>query len=108
LFPDDSKGLKQWIARCLDRLEHGQIEALVKILRNARPGTDEFAKNIANEAEYFQRNAERMRYPAFRAQGLFVGSGVVEAGCKVVIGARLKCSGMFAAPTPSSLCVAAE
>jgi hypothetical protein len=95
LFPDDSKGLKQWIARCLDRLEHGQIEALVKILRDAPPGTGELAKTIATEAEYFERNAERMRYPAFRAQGLFVGSCVVEAGCKVVIGARLKCSGMF-------------
>jgi len=95
LFPDDSKGLKQWIARCLDRLEHGKIEALVKILRDSPPGTDELTKSIANEAEYFERNAERMRYPAFRAQGLFVGSGVVEAACKVVIGARLKCSGMF-------------
>jgi hypothetical protein len=95
LFPHDSKGLKRWIARCLDRLEQGKIEALVKILRDSQPGTDELAKVIANEAEYFERNAERMRYPAFRTQGLFVGSGVIEAGCKVVIGARLKCSGMF-------------
>jgi hypothetical protein len=30
-----------------------------------------------------------MRYPNFRAQGLFVGSGVIEAGCKTVIGVRL-------------------
>lgn len=36
-----------------------------------------------------------MRYPKFRAQGLFVGSGVIEAGCKTVIGVRLKGSGMF-------------
>jgi len=36
-----------------------------------------------------------MRYPAFRDQDLFVGSGVVEAGCKSVIGARLKRAGMF-------------
>ena len=36
-----------------------------------------------------------MRYPEFRRQGLFVGSGVIEAGCKTVIGARLKQSGMF-------------
>jgi hypothetical protein len=50
---------------------------------------------LGNEADYFARNAERMRYPAFRAQGLFVGSGVVEAGCKTVIGSRLKRSGMF-------------
>lgn len=95
LFPNDNKGLKRWIARCLDRLDRGKIEVLVKILRDSQPGTDELDKTIANEAEYFERNAERMRYPAFRAHGLFVGSGVVEAGCKIVIGARLKCSGMF-------------
>jgi hypothetical protein len=50
---------------------------------------------LSNAAHYFQRNAERMRYPAFRRQGLFVGSGVVEAGCKTLIAARLKRSGMF-------------
>jgi len=67
----------------------------VKILRESQPATEELAKTVNNESEYFERNAERMRYPAFRAQALFVGSGVVEAGCKMVIGARLKCSGMF-------------
>jgi hypothetical protein len=36
-----------------------------------------------------------MRYPQFRRQHLFVGSGVIEAGCKTVIGSRLKQSGMF-------------
>jgi len=36
-----------------------------------------------------------MRYPEFRRQGLFVGTGVIEAGCKTVIGGRLKRSGMF-------------
>ena len=36
-----------------------------------------------------------MRYPKFRGQGLFIGSGVIEAGCKVLIGARLKQSGMI-------------
>jgi hypothetical protein len=36
-----------------------------------------------------------MRYPKFRSQHLFVGSGVIEAGCKTVIGSRLKQSGMF-------------
>jgi hypothetical protein len=49
----------------------------------------------ATEANYFESNAERMRYPRFRRQGLFVGTGVVEAGCKTVIGTRLKRSGMF-------------
>ena len=47
------------------------------------------------EADYFERNAGRMRYPQFRKQGLFVSSGVIEAGCKTVMGSRLKRSGMF-------------
>src|ERR1017187_2805045 len=46
-----------------------------------------------------------MRYPEFRHQELFVGSGVIEAACKTVIGRRLNnlaCSGPFEEPTPSS------
>jgi hypothetical protein len=41
------------------------------------------ADDIATEANYFERNAARMGYPTpkFRQQGLFVGSGVIEAGC---------------------------
>ena len=95
LFPLDIKARKRWLARCLDRLEHGKIESLVRILHNHQTHNEELAKILVNEAEYFARNAERMRYPTFRAQGLFVGSGVVEAGCKTIIGSRLKCSGMF-------------
>ena len=43
---------------------------------------------------YFLNNAHRMCYADFRAQGLFVGSGVVEAGCKTVIAERMKQSAM--------------
>ncbi|HEY1241395.1 MAG TPA: ISKra4 family transposase [Bryobacteraceae bacterium] len=75
LFPGDDKARKRWLARCLDHLEKGKIEALVKILGALQPGSEELAKSVRNEAEYFERNAERMRYPIFRAQGLFVGSG---------------------------------
>ena len=95
LFLNDERGRKRWMARALDRLNRGKIESLVKILRELHPAQTEVRKTVANEAEYFARNAERMRYPTFRAQGLFVGSGVVEAGCKTVIASRLKRSGMF-------------
>lgn len=95
LFLTDERARKRWIAACLKQLEAGNIEALVKSLGELWPQNPELAKLVSNEAEYFERNAERMRYPAFREQGLFVGSGVVEAGCKEVIGSRLKRSGMF-------------
>jgi hypothetical protein len=57
-----------------------------------------FAEEIklwASPLPYFEGNAAAMRYAEFRKQGLFVGSGVVEAGCRTVIGQRLKHSGMF-------------
>ena len=95
LFPTDERGRNRWTMQLLDQLNKGNIEALVKALRAFPAPNEELAHILANEAEYFQRNAERMRYPKFRAEGLFVGSGVVEAGCKTVIGSRLKRSGMF-------------
>ena len=95
LFPSDERRRKRWAARLLHKLEQGKIKALVKVLRRFSTPNQESAHLLANEADYFERNAERMRYPEFRRQGLFVGSGVVEAGCKKVIGARLKRSGMF-------------
>ena len=59
------------------------------------PLIPKWSEKIRTEADYFERNADRMRYPKFRRQHLFVGSGVIEAGCKTVIGSRLKQSGMF-------------
>ena len=95
LFLNDESGRKRWTTRLLHKLDRGKIAALVKTLRAVPPASEELAHLLSREADYFERNAERMTYPLFREQGLFVGSGVVEAGCKTVIGARLKRSGMF-------------
>ena len=50
---------------------------------------------MEKELGYFVNNVARMQYGTFRAKGFFIGSGVIEAGCKTVIGARCKQSGMF-------------
>jgi hypothetical protein len=57
--------------------------------------TPEQITTIEREITYFTTNAARTEYGAFRAAGYFIGSGVVEAGCKTVVGQRLKQSGMF-------------
>ena len=96
LYPNDAVNQKAWIKVHQKRLlDKGRIEKLVLSLRSTESTNQEVLEKIRTEAEYFERNADRMRYPQFRRQHLFVGSGVIEAGCKSVIGSRLKKSGMF-------------
>src|SRR2546429_5494564 len=63
-------------------------------MKRLRHRQEHVQKEVRKAMDYFQTNKERMRYAQFRSQGLFVGSGVVEAGCKTIIGQRLKQSGM--------------
>jgi len=96
LHPNDPVNQKAWMKVHQKRLlDKGKIEKLVLSLRSTESTNAEVLEKLRTEADYFERNAERMRYPKFRRQHLFVGSGVIEAGCKTVIGSRLKQSGMF-------------
>jgi hypothetical protein len=95
LFPSDEVARRRWIKRFQKKLDNGKIRRLIADLRSISTSNDELRKAIETEADYYKKNAHRMRYPEFRHQGLFVGSGVVEAGCKTVIGSRFKMSGMF-------------
>jgi hypothetical protein len=96
LHPNDAVQQKAWMKKHQKRLlDKGKIEKLVLTLRSIDSTNPEVIEKLRIETNYFERNAERMRYPKFRRQHLFVGSGVIEAGCKTVIGSRLKQSGMF-------------
>lgn len=96
LYANDTKRRNAWIGLHQKRwLDKGKIAKLVASLQSIQTQDAELAKKIRNEAEYFANNAARMNYPQFRKRHLFVGSGVIEAGCKTVIGQRLKQSGMF-------------
>jgi hypothetical protein len=93
LLPDPD----QWLAQRRAELDAGDIKAITTAVRH--PGlagvlTGPKARQVDTAMAYFETNAHRMRYRYFRDLGFFVGSGVVEAGCKAVIGARLKQSGM--------------
>jgi hypothetical protein len=96
LHPNDQVAQKAWMkVHQQHLLDKGKIERLVLAFRSTVSANPEVTEKIRIEAEYFERNAARMRYPKFRRQHFFVGSGVIEAGCKTVIGSRLKQSGMF-------------
>jgi len=95
LYPNDAVKQKAWMKKYQRLLDKGKIEKLVLTLRAINSTNSEVIEKLRIETNYLERNAERMRYPKFRRQHLFVGSGVIEAGCKTVIGSRLKQSGMF-------------
>jgi len=104
LHPNDVKAKRRWVMAHQHFLDDGKIEKLVAKLRSLSPDNPELAAAVRIEANYFERNTERMRYPKFRKQDLFVGSGVIEAGCKTgwaPASSARACSGPFEELTPS-------
>jgi hypothetical protein len=88
--PDYKQQLRSWAKRLLK----DKVEVLIKQTRQACAGKPQAAA-VEKALHYFVSNVSRMQYGTFRAADYFIGSGVVEAGCKSVIGARCKQSGMF-------------
>lgn len=88
--PDFKKRLGHWARRLL----HDKVEQLIAQARQECAGKPQ-AQAVEKELAYFIKNAQRMQYGTFRRKGFFIGSGVIEAGCKTVIGSRCKQSGMF-------------
>jgi hypothetical protein len=88
--PDYKKRHRLWAKRLL---KNG-VEKLIADSRKecVRPSQ---AQAVEDALGYFVNNVVRMQYGTFRKQGFFIGSGVIEAGCKTVIGSRCKKSGMF-------------
>ena len=86
-----------WATHACDLLSEGNIEELVAEIAALpvvapEPGATRSVPEI--EMSYFLSHAARMRYPAFRAQGMQIGSGIAEAACKTVVSTRAKRSGM--------------
>jgi len=81
---------QSWAKKRHDQLDAGKISAILKAIEPHKEQYEQARQCIG----YLRDNRERMRYPEFHAQGLCTSSGVVEAGCKVAIGTRLKRAGM--------------
>lgn len=94
LFAGDAKQLQKHRLRWWSDLDEGHVEKILYQARKRLPLQGQLRKSAEQQIGYFEDNKQRMRYAEFRKQGLFVGSGVVEAGCKHLIAARLKQSGM--------------
>jgi len=94
LFVGSEKKIRQQRMRWWTDLDDGRVEKIIRQAQQHLPQEAETKNKAEIEIHYLEKNAEYMRYAEFRDEGLFVGSGVVEAGCKTLIGQRLKQSGM--------------
>jgi hypothetical protein len=88
--PEFKLRLRVWTRQLLQ----DKVEELIAATRQECAGSAR-AEAVERELGYFVRNVERMQYGTFRSRGFFIGSGVIEAGCKTIIGARCKQAGMF-------------
>lgn len=88
--PDYRRRQRRWAKRLLK----DKVQTLIDETRQESLGKPQEAE-VEKELGYFVRNVKRMQYGTFRANSYFIGSGVVEAGCKTIIGGRCKQSGMF-------------
>lgn len=81
---------QEWAKERHAELDAGNIDAIQQALRAHVKKVPEARRC----RDYLETNRQRMRYPEFHAHGLCTSSGVLEAGCRVAIGQRLKQSGM--------------
>jgi hypothetical protein len=94
IYPQESaeRGhAKKW----RDWLKADKIDQFIKVVSKLADSDPSKKEGILDALKYFRKNRDRMLYATFQAAGYFVGSGVVEAGCKTVVGKRVKQSGMF-------------
>jgi hypothetical protein len=93
-WPEGAPAAKAWMASCRKALHEGRIARIGRAIK-ALPAKRRDVKELVRKAlAYFHENRHRMRYDQFRAKGYFIGSGVIEAGCKSVVAQRFKQSGM--------------
>ena len=95
--PDHKKQYRRWTKLLL---KNG-VEKIIAQAREQSSG-QACAEAVEEALKYFVRNIARMQYGTFRKAGYFIGSGVIEAGCRTVVGARCKQSGMFWSKTGAS------
>ena len=97
VFGPNTPAGSAWAEQACRLLEEGNIEALVEqtVVLPPIPPEPGMSRSVPEiERDYFISNAARMRYPAFREQGMQIGSGIVEASCKRVVSTRAKRCGM--------------
>ena len=84
---------KAFKEQCIELLRCGKIQDILDLVESILCKKSKVEK-LQSVTNYFRTNMDRMNYGAFTVNGIFVGSGVIEAACKVIVGNRMKHAGM--------------
>jgi hypothetical protein len=90
----DEAAARAWVHARQAELKEDRLAAVLAAIDAWEPATAEAQEFQARERHYFAANQERMQYGTFLKRGYHIGSGVIEAACKQVVGARLNQVGM--------------
>lgn len=93
-YPKDIAIRELWVDTQREQLWDGDVALVIESMRRMETDNKDAKEVLRKTIQYFETNEHRMQYAKFRKMGLFVGSGVIEAGCKTIVGQRLKQSGM--------------
>jgi hypothetical protein len=94
LHPGSEAACQAWLEQWCHKLKHEGGQAVLDKLRTLEVSSSAAQASLEEVVTYFTNQVHRMDYPAYRAKGWCIGSGVVESACKRVVGQRLKGSGM--------------
>jgi len=94
LYGDGNANGRRWAKMHCEKLKTAGSESLFRALKRRKPKTEAQKEALRLETGYFKTHRRRMNYPKYVANGMMIGSGPVEAACKVVVGQRLKQAGM--------------
>jgi hypothetical protein len=98
LFSEEKK--RQAWARRMRRLLRDKERGVIRVLHSAaqyaggKTWSKAEAKEYSEAYNYLRKHSGEMKYSEYKRKGLPIGSGVTEAGCKVVFTQRFKQSGM--------------
>jgi len=93
VFGEGSEEGKKWVEKFGQRLKEGRLEEVISELEGIRKKKRGAGRVIEQTIAYYQKNASQMEYDKYLEKGYFIGSGVIESGCRHLSNQRLKISG---------------
>ena len=88
----DHAVVSDWFERYREVLRHDPcgVDKVIRALRHLRDSAKPDRAEIERELAFFRKHRQRMRYHALKAEGVAIGSGVVEAANKTLVTQRMK------------------